>query len=315
METYSNVPFALRLPYFAKAEEIGGQRFVYFETSREGVIDREGDDILADALWASKDLFLEQGNLDINHWSWLGNPYGTERRPEYEIGIPVDAKRQGKSIFVKGQIYTNATKPTKLASFEGMGFWADEFWHSITAMNPPKRWYPSVFGNIKSVRVETRRGRRVRVITGTEWFSVGFATRAQHPELPPVSTEPLGPLRKAVGVDVGLVNLDRVKRGVWEMGLGTFAKALTTGAIVLDSPSKTGVQALTRESLERDVRNVTERPDYDRLKARVLNRIRKGSLSPKYDAIRSFLIGLGMSKEQATKTTERIMREVLQAIS
>jgi len=311
VETYSNVPFSLRLPYFAKAEEIGGQRFVYFETSREGVIDREGDDILADALWASKDLFLEQGTLDINHWSFLGNPYGTERRPEYEIGIPVDARRQGKSIFVKGQIYTNATKPTKLAGFEGMGFWADEFWHSITAMNPPKRWYPSVFGNIKSVRVENRRGRRVRVITGTEWYSVGFATRAQHPELPPVSTEPMGGLRKAVDL-----NLNRVSKGVWEMGVNTFVKALTTGDVVLDSPSKTGVQALTRESLEGAVRNQTERPamPYEKMRARVFNRIRKGQMLPKYDTIRAFLVAQGMSKKQATEITERIMRDVLRVL-
>lgn len=239
LHTVPAQPLSISIGMLAKAElASGGRRFVYFETSREGVTDRQGEDIAADALWASKDLFLSQGNLDLNHWSWLGNPYGTEARPEYVIGLPVDVKRTGKSIYVKGEIFSNKTPPPE----DHIGHWADQFWHGITNMRPAQRWYPSVFGSVKpnGWRTETRGGRTIRFMTAVEWYSVGFAQRAQHPALPPVSVDPMGAFAKATGL------VQPVHLTDW----GAFAKALAVGNVITDSAARTGVQALTPESLE-----------------------------------------------------------------
>lgn len=239
LHTVPDQPLSISIGMLAKAElASGGRRYVYFETSREGVTDRQGEDIAASALWASRDLFLTQGNLDLNHWSWLGNPYGSGARPEYVIGLPVDVKRTGKSIYVKGEVFGNKTPPPE----DHIGHWADQFWHSITAMRPAQRWYPSVFGSVKpnGWRTEQRGGKTIRFMTAVDWYSVGFAQRAQHPTLPPVSTSPLGSFAKADGL------VQPVHLTDW----GTFAKALAVGAPVTDSAAKVGVQAVTPESLE-----------------------------------------------------------------
>jgi len=289
----------VHLPYVAKAADVGGRRLVYFEASRDGVVDREGDIVAADALWGSRKLFLEQGNLDLNHWSWLGNPIGTGARPEYVIGLPLEVKRQGRSIFVKGEIFSNKTPPPPGSS----GDWANWFWHSITQMDPPQRWYPSVFGQIKAAKRVTVKGREVRRITQVEWFSVGFAQRAQHPELPPVSTEPIGPLAKAVQLEPA----EGERAGVTVMDLGTFAKALTVGVPVTDSAAKEGVQALTPESLDRNPRKVV--PAYDRASRTVLRAILRRKLPPRRAAIAQAFQKLGCDPETARAYTERLLLE------
>lgn len=288
----------VQLPHMAKATDVDGRRIVYFEASRDGVVDREGDIVAADALWASRKVFLEQGNLDLNHWSWLGNPIGTGARPEYVIGLPLEVKRQGRSIYVKGEIFSNRTPPPPGSA----GDWANWFWHSITQMDPPQRWYPSVFGSIKAVEHDTVRGKRVRRITAVEWFSVGFAQRAQHPELPPVSTEPMGPLAKAVQVrpDEG------ARAGVEVMDLSTFAKALTVGVPVTDSAAKEGVQAMTPESLDRRVKKIVP---YEKLRGRVLRAILRGRVAPKRAVIAQAFQKLGCDPGTAREYTERLLLE------
>lgn len=85
------------IPTLVKAQVVGPheERQVWFETSREGVTDREGQDIAANALWNSRKLFLEQGSFDLNHWSFLGNPPGTGMRPEYIVGRPSEVRHDG----------------------------------------------------------------------------------------------------------------------------------------------------------------------------------------------------------------------------
>lgn len=283
-----SIPLIVSLPGVAKAQQMDGRRFVYFEATREGVIDREGEEVAADALWRSRDLFLQQGNLDINHFSWLGNPYGTGARPEYVIGLPLEVARRGPSIYVKGEIFSNRTPPPPGSN----GEWAEWFWHSLTAMDPPMRWFPSVFGQIRpgGVQVVTKGGRTYRRITDVEWFSVGFAQRAQHPELPPVSLEPMGPLAKAAAYPQGEVR----RLGGWLLGWGAFAKALSVGLPVTDSALKRGVQALARESLEGVLSHVTEQ-------------VLRGRVPPKRRAIAKALEEWGLPPEDALAEASRML--------
>lgn len=285
------IPVSVRLPYLVKAAQMDGRRLIYCEASREGVVDREGEEVAADALWRSRDVFLSQGNLDINHFSWLGNPYGTGARPEYVIGLPLDVARQGSSIFVKGEVFSSRLPPPPGSN----GEWADWFWHSLTQLDPPMRWFPSVFGQILpgGVEVVEKGGRKIRRITKVEWFSLGFAQRAQHPALPPVSLEPMGPLAKAGAYHPGSIR----RAGVWVTDLPTLAKALQVGLPVTDSAMKTGVQALTPEALEGAVHSVLEE-------------VLRGRLKPSLKALAKALERQGVPRAKALRLARRTLREI-----
>lgn len=291
----------------AKAHPSGvteNRRLVYFETSREGDVDREGEDIAADALWASRQHFLEQGNLDIGHFSWLGNPRGTGMRPEYVVGLPIDVRRNGPSIYVQGEIFSNISPPPENLQVAmddpsvlgSNGGWADRFWHSLTGMRPPMRWFPSVLGKMHpgGVEMQVRHGRRVRFITGPmAWFSVAFAQRAQHPTLGPISTDPLGtPFAHDQATPEGDVIAKAVQSGtsalddrVMVMTPRMFAKAVDTAGVVTsgdphalnEKGNLTGVAAVRGEALE-GAGNADVRKLYARLKPKVLRRLLTGKI-------------------------------------
>ncbi len=292
------------LPQAVRAEP-GTRRVLYFEASREGVVDREGEDIAADALWASRDLFLRQGNIDVNHWSWLGNPPGTGMRPEYVIGLPLEVRRQGPSIFVKAELFSNLAPPPPGSS----GEWADRVWHSLTQMTPPMRWFPSVFGKLApnaTVEVELRDGKRVRVLKGPiEWYSVGLAQRAQNPALPPVSLEPMGAFAKAEGAgDV------RVMGQVAVVPYRTLAKALTQAALLtagdpqaLDAKAGlSGVPALRRESIEALYRQTAPK---------VLRGLLTGRVEGSLKGVMKAFLRLGVPERVAKRFTTRLGEEIL----
>lgn len=251
----NGIPLIVDLPHMAKAMQANGQqRNVYFEASRGGVVDREGEEVAVEALWRSRELMLDQGDLDIAHWSHLPNPNTGRPDPGYRIGVPVDIKRQGRSVYVKGTIYSNLTPPPP----ESSGDWAEKFWHSQVGQNPPAKWFPSVYGRIKpgGVEVVEMNGRMVRRIIDVEWHSVGFALRAQHPDLGPVSLEPMGTLAKADNAHQGTHDALTAAGGL-RMTWGTFAKAVSTvGAPITDHAALTGVQSLTKESTEKRTRKV-----------------------------------------------------------
>lgn len=285
--------------------EPGRRRVIYFEASREGVVDREGEDIAADALWASRELFLKQGNIDVNHWSWLGNPPGTGMRPEYVIGLPLEVRRQGPSIFVKAELFSNLAPPPPGSS----GEWADRVWRSLTQMVPPMRWFPSVFGKLAPdavVDVEVRDGQKVRVIRGPiEWYSVGLTQRAQNPALPPVSLEPLSAFAKAetTGQPVAMGRVAVVP-------YRTLAKALTQAAILTAGDPRaldakrglTGVPALRRESLE---------ALYRRLAPRVLRGLLLGRVEGSVEGVAKAFAKLGAPPCAARRMALRLGKELM----
>lgn len=285
----TDTPLIVTLPHLVKAELITTRRRVFFETSREGVEDRQGEDVAADALWACRQRFLKDGNLDINHYSWLGNPYGSGARPEYVIGHPTAVERDGKSIYVEGDIFANRSQPPAGSN----GDWADWFWHSLTEMNPPMKWYASVFGTVLGGKVVERRGRTLRYITRVDWFSVGFAQRPQHPDLKPVSTEPV--LAKAAQFSAG-----RLRRGGAEvMSLGSLAKAMTVGQPITDSAAKTGVQALKRSDLS-----------YKVVMPEVLRSVLAGKVPPRREHIAKAFATAGCDAGRAREYTERLLLDM-----
>ena len=267
----------------------GGKRIVYFETSREGVEDREGEDIAADALWNSRGLFLTQGDLDISHWSKLGNPVGSGARPEYIIGAPVDVVREGPSIFVKGEIFNPRSAPPE----NSQGASANMFWHSLTEQDPPGRWFPSVFGFIREDGVKRGEG---AVLNGAiDWTSVGFAQRAQHPELPAIGTLPVGPFAKA---------------GTLQMSYATFAKAVQTAgdASALDAQSvQTGVPAIRSESLQPTPKKPDRYTDlYKRARAQVLTQLASGDIPATLDGVADAFAACGVPKPLVYEFAQRL---------
>lgn len=306
---------------FIKAE-MGGStsRRVWFETSREGVTDREGQDIAADALWDSRNLFLAQGDFDLSHWSKLGNPPGTGMRPEYVIGHPDDVRRVGKSIYVSGRIFDKApASPTPVDGMYNVSSWADFFWQSAYEQDPPMRWFPSVFGNIPAnakTEVELRKGQSVTVIKGPlEWYSVGFAMRAQHPDLGPVMTIPSGPFAKAQ-MQPGTIPLERPSLpglpgfpGLSVMPWANFAKAVQAAAVVTAGDpnalnpmgSLEGVQAIRRES---------PKSLYKKTKGRVLSRVLSGKVEGTHAAVAECFKKCGMPAEYCAKAATALAREI-----
>lgn len=294
----SRTPIIANLPVFVKAQQVKGKRIVFFETAREGVEDREGEDIAAKALWESRDLFISQGDFDINHFAHLGNPYGSGARPEYVIGHPTDVRRDGPSTWVSGNIFESRIPAPENSN----GDWADWFWHSITQLNPPMKWFPSVFGNILDGEVIQKGGVMKRFITKVEWYNVGFARRVQHPDLPTIGTSPTGPFAKAADATLQFQQSQSKRHGVLHLGWGTLAKAMSAiGQVVTDHADLTGVQALSPESLEG--------ANYTGLKKKILSKVLKGKIKPKLAHIQNAFEEHGCPPEQAKEYASRFLRD------
>jgi hypothetical protein len=307
-----------------------GLRYVYFEASKDGGTDREGEDIAVEALWKSKDLFLSQGYFDINHFAWLGNPTGTGMRPEYIIGTnPTQVKRQGKSLFVAGSIFSSNSAPPESfnLSMGGKGsevkpniYWANMFWHSITALKPPMRWFPSVFGRIdrSAAKLETRDGVSVRVFdasTKIEWFAVGFAMRAVNPDLPAVSAEPMGPLKKEKSGEIMAKavssSLPIINSNVAYMSMDVFGKAMSNpqgqGPDIVNDAVMNNKNGLNDVAA---VQQPTKELTLDFLTKDILARVAHRTLEGSIGAISKHLTQYGFTPEQAKKLAVMIGRKL-----
>jgi hypothetical protein len=192
----------------------GDKRFVYVEASNEAV-DQQNEVILAKALKDSADFFLRFGNLDIDHVTQIGLKRGIPDYELFEIGRPVDVQVGAKRTFVKGEIYRGNTPVADKAN---------RFWDSITALDPPQRWYPSVGGEViaKDHEADAKVGRKT-VIKAVRWSNLGFSRTPVNAEVPLVSTIPIGAFAKALTAD----GFDLSK--ALEAGYGSDAASLEGG--------------------------------------------------------------------------------------
>jgi len=190
--------------------EEGGQRFVHMEASNES-IDHQQEVVLADALKQSADYFLQYGNLDIDHITQIGAKQGIPDYALFEIGQPVDVKVRGRKTFVKGRIYSGDGQAAEKAN---------QFWESLTELNPPARWYPSVGGQVteRGEAMDPKTGMAHKVVKAVRWTNIGFSHTPVNITIPTVSTVPLGVMAKswgAYGLDMtkaeGLADIQLIK--------------------------------------------------------------------------------------------------------
>jgi hypothetical protein len=195
----------------------GDRRFIYLEASREER-DQQNDIVLAKALEQSADHYLKFGNLDIDHKSMpsIAALHGIDRPDLWEIGAPVDVRVDGKSTFVKAELFTGTTDLAERANM---------VWDSMTKLNPPRKWYPSVGGKVlrKSAALDDN-GDKVTVVSGVRWTNIALSQQPVNQHVGGVATIPFGVLAKSWGVD----GLDLIK--ALEASYATDAGAKTGGA-------------------------------------------------------------------------------------
>ena len=180
--------FDLMLKATPSAE--GGRRFIYFEASNEGV-DQQGERVLAKALGDSSDFFLKFGNIDIDHYTILGPKLGMANAMNYEIGRPVAVDIKGEKTFVKAELYQGDSPLAEQANM---------VWESMTAINPPARWYPSVGGAVlaKSMQIDPETKNKVAVIDKVRWSNVGLSRTPVNQHLPCATAAPIGTFAKSL---------------------------------------------------------------------------------------------------------------------
>lgn len=206
----------------ATPSEEGGERIIYFEASNEGV-DQQNEKVLAKALEESADHFLKFGNIDIDHFTLLGARAGIQNPMAYEIGRPVDVRVRDNRTFVKAQLYRGTGELARNA---------DMVWSSMTEINPPARWYPSVGGAVlaKSVEIDPETKNKVAVVKKVRWTNVGLSRTPVNQHLPTATVVPTAVFAKSLG---GFV----------------LQKALEA-SYATDAAAKTGGAALGMQSLD-----------------------------------------------------------------
>lgn len=193
--------FVLNSMLKASPHTDGKNRFIYMEASNES-LDLQNEIITCKALKETADYFLKFGNIDIDHITMLGAKSGTDDYQLFEVGRPVDVNFKGSSTFVKAQL------------FDGKGRVADKanyMWETMTQVNPPVNWFPSVGGAIlqKAAVINPDTGQHVNVATKVRWSNIGMSRTPVNPELGVASVSPIhGVLLKSLGaisIDSGLI--------------------------------------------------------------------------------------------------------------
>ena len=188
----AEVPEFLSISEMLKATpaEEGGERFIYFEASNEG-IDQQNEKVLAKALADSASHFLKFGNIDIDHFTILGARAGIANPMAFEIGRPVDVTVRDDRTFVKAQLYRGQTDLAQNANM---------VWESMTQLSPPARWYPSVGGAVlaKSIEIDPETKGKVAVVTKVRWTNVGLSRTPVNQHLPAAGAAPLGVFAKSM---------------------------------------------------------------------------------------------------------------------
>jgi hypothetical protein len=169
----------------------GAERFVYLEASNEGR-DQQNEIVLAKALEESAGHYLKFGNLDIDHLSMpsIAAQHGITNPELYEVGVPVDVRVDGASTFVKARLFRGDTPLAEKANM---------VWDSMTKLNPPKRWYPSVGGMplAKSIKIDPQTGAKIGVVSRVRWTNIALTSGPVNQHVSGVATVPFGALAKS----------------------------------------------------------------------------------------------------------------------
>jgi len=222
----------------SEAKEEGGERIVYCVAANEA-FDSEDEKILKSLLLKSAPYFQRFGNIDIDHMSVLAYRAGFRNPRQFEIGRPREVRDSPEGVLVKGVIYRGHEL-------------ADEFWRTVTEVQPPMDWWASVY-----VRPDAEGGRRrvwsrlegkhKSVITAGEWGGLGFAREPVNRSLRTVQTMPFGAFLKATTAALALPCCEDCADGA------TVCKATTAtvdGAYVSDPAALRGGAALRGPSGE-----------------------------------------------------------------
>lgn len=208
----------------ATPQQEGGRRFIHFEASNEA-LDQQNEVVMQKALRDSADYFLRYGNIDIDHFTMIGAKAGIPDYPTYEIGRPVDVKFDGSRTMVKAEIYSG----TGAAAAH-----ANQFWSSLTEINPPARWYPSVGGAImdKAIEIDPSTKMRKAYIKKVRWSNIGVSKTPVNQTVPTVAVMGIETMAKS-----------------WSLSGLDFAKALEA-SYATDAAAMTGGGALRMQSLD-----------------------------------------------------------------
>lgn len=219
----SQVPDQLCISTMLKATPAleGSERFIYLEASNEGV-DQQGEMVLAKALEESAEHYLKFGNIDLDHYTVLGARAGIANPQAYEIGRPVDVAIRNGKTFVKAQLYTGDGPLAQNANM---------VWESMTQLNPPKRWYPSVGGAVlaKSLEIDPQTKNKVAVVSKVRWTNIALSQTPVNQHLPAAGLAPMATFAKSFN---GFVMAKAL-----EASYGTDVASLTGGGAL-------GVQSL-----------------------------------------------------------------------
>jgi len=276
------VPSYLSITQMLKASPVveGVDRFIYLEASNES-LDQQNEIVLAKALEDSAAYYLKFGNLDIDHFTQIGAKAGIPNYELFEIGRPVDVAVRDGTTFVKGQIYSGSGPAAERAN---------SFWSSLTELNPPARWYPSVGGSViaKSVIIDPETKAKRAVINKVRWSNIGFSKTPVNANLATVSTLPFGALAKSLCAE----GFDFIK--AIEAGYGTDSAALSGGS------------ALRKQSLESNLLSYWDFRDH------LADAIRKKRVSGAKPAelVNFARKQFGMSADTAAASVERFLSDL-----
>lgn len=285
----ADIPDYLTIESMFKAipAEEGSDRFIYFEASNEQV-DQQNERVMSKALEDSASHYLKFGNVDLDHYSLLGKPnpakgwVGLPNPEQYEIGRPVDVKIEKRRTFVKAKLYRGDSDLAKNANM---------VWESMTKIDPPAHWFPSVGGAVlaKSVQIDPDTKNKIGVVEKVRWTNVALSRTPVNQNLPTAQTIPFAALAKCWGAS----GLDFAK--ALEAGYGTNVANLTGGA------------ALGKQSLD-----MGKPANYFDFRDRLAGDMRSGLLAKPNarDIVKHCAKHFGLSLDEAAEYTERFMRDL-----
>lgn len=263
----------------------GDKRFIYLEAAREAR-DLQNEIVLAKALEDSADHYLKFGNIDIDHKSMpaIAKLHGIDRPDLWEVGAPVDVRVDGASTFVKAQLFTGNTDLAEKANM---------VWDSMTKLNPPRKWYPSVGGKVlhKSVTLDEKTGDKIHLVDKVRWTNIAISQHPVNQHVDGVKTIPFGVLAKS-----------------WGAGGLDIAKALEA-SYATDAAGKTGGAAFGMQSLDTGSAAPHSYFDFRQMLAAALN---KGTVKSKSaQGLAAYAVGhFSLSHDEATEWVDRFLSDL-----